>query len=63
MMDIYAFDILTLFEKMLDKQPMYLTDAAKAEKLKGIALEFEVTKDNNGVVTSVQPVVTMNWVK
>lgn len=63
MMDAYMFDILSTLEKMIDKQPMYLTDAAKAEKLNSITLEFKVEKDSNGVVTKVQPVVKVKWVK
>lgn len=61
MIDYKVFDILCILEKMLGKDTMYLTDAAKSGKLKELTLTFDVTKDSNGVPVKVQHGVVETW--
>jgi len=61
MIDYKVFDILTLFEKMLGKDMMYLTDAAKSGKLKELTLKFDTEKDSHGVPVKVQHAVELSW--
>lgn len=61
MIDYKVFDILTILEKMLGFDMVYLTDAAKSGKLKEVTLKFETTKDEHGVPVKVQHGVDLTW--
>ena len=61
MIDYKLFDILTLLEKMLDKQPMYLTNAAQSGKLEDIKISFNATTDSHGVPVKLQHAVELSW--
>lgn len=61
MIDYKVFDVLCIIEKMIGKDMMYLTDAAKSGKLKELTLSFETEKDSNGVPVKVQHGVALTW--
>ena len=61
MVDYKVFDILSIFEKILGHDFMYLTDAAKSGKLEEIVLHFDSHKDSNGVPIKLQHGVTLVW--
>lgn len=61
MIDYKLFDILTILEKMIGKESMYLTDAVKSGNLKELTLSFDTQKDDNGVAIKVQHGVSLSW--
>lgn len=61
MIDYKLFDVLTILEKMIGKESMYLTDAAKSGNLKELTISFDSQKDSNGVAVKVQHGVSLTW--
>ncbi len=61
MIDYKVFDVLCIIEKMIGKEAMYLTDAAKSGNLKELTISFEADKDSNGVAIKVQHGVALTW--
>lgn len=61
MIDYKLFEVLTILEKMIGKESMYLTDAAKSGNLKELVISFDSKKDSNGVSVKVQHGVTLSW--
>lgn len=63
MIDYKVFEVLCMIEKMLGKETMYLTDAAKSGNLKEVVLTFDTQKDSNGVCVKVQHGAVLTWEK